>query len=147
MSKHEIVTYTCTVDYGITIEEAVRRGHYNYADANITSQNFSTKQKGKVERVMELIHFDCYISTNEILKEFDRMGYRPAELHELLAFGEQHPDVQRKFPVVALGPVWRRPDGYRLVPCLWGGTDNRGLGLHWFGGGWVSGFRFIVCRE
>lgn len=31
------------------------------------------------------------------------MGYRLAELHELLAFGKRYPGVQRKFPIIAFG--------------------------------------------
>ena len=35
------------------------------------------------------------------------MGYRPAELHELLVFGEKYQEIQREFPILALGSVFR----------------------------------------
>ena len=51
------------------------------------------------------------ISTEEADRGLDRMGLRPGTLHELLAFGAQHLDVQHEFPVVETGSRWLRPDG------------------------------------
>jgi hypothetical protein len=56
------------------------------------------------------------------------MGYRPAELSELLAFGENYPEVQRKFPVIAFGSIWRRWDA-RQVPYLLGSSSLHYLDL------------------
>lgn len=140
--------YLLTVDYGMKVEEAVNRGHYDYVNSSITSQNFSTKQKGKVELVVELIHFDHSISSAEVLKELDRMGYRAADLHELLALGENYPDVQREFPVVALGSVRRSPHGDgRVVPYLWRHAAYRYAYLAWCGPDWLRTLRFAACRK
>ena len=145
--KAPINLYILTVDYGMKVEEAVNRGHYDYANPSITSQNFSTKQKGKVELVVELIHFDSLISSAEALKELDRMGYRPADLHELLAFGENYPDVQRELSVVALGSVWMHSYGHRDVPVLLDHAGHRRVNLYWFGLNWAQSWRFAACRK
>ena len=52
------------------------------------------------------------------------MGYRPAELHELLAFGEKYKEIQREFPIVAL-TVLRN----RCVLSLSGDNSRRYLNL------------------
>ncbi len=111
-------TYPVVVDYGKSVEEMVRLGKYSWSDGGITSKKFPTKRTGKEEIQIVLVHFDQFISTEEAIKELDEMGFRPAELRELLAFGEKYPNIQRKFPVVALGSVRQRPDDRCYVQYL-----------------------------
>src|SRR3989344_3188999 len=140
-------TYPLVVNYGISVEDAVEAGRYDWTNSDITSRNFPTERNGTAEVAVELIHFNRHVSTDEALRELDRMGYRPAELHELLAFGEKHPEVQREFPVVALGSVWRGRDGRRVVPGLDGGGSERYLRLGWFGSDWGGLYRCAAVRK
>ncbi|HEY4476338.1 MAG TPA: hypothetical protein VI954_02465, partial [Candidatus Paceibacterota bacterium] len=97
---------------------------------------------------VELVQFNRYISTDEALRELDKVGMRPAELHELLAFGEKYPDVQREFPIVALGSVWDDQIGYRcFVPYLHGNGLGRRLFLNWVEGDWREFYRFAAVRK
>lgn len=141
------IIYTILVDYAVSIEEMVRLGKYDWANSDITTGHFPTKRVGKAEMEVELIHFNRSISSEEALKEMDKMGYRAAEAHELLAFGAKYPDVQREFPIVALGSVWRRLRGYRRVVCLGRGDTGRGANLIWFEGGWYGIWRFVAVRK
>jgi hypothetical protein len=68
-------------------------------------------------------------------------------LPELLAFGEKYPDVQREFPVVALGSAWRDSVGNRHVPYLVRHAGRRLLYLYWLGCEWDSGYRFAAVRK
>ncbi len=138
--------YAVLVDFGMSIEELVRLGKYDWSNSDITSAHFPTKRTGKVETKVELVHFDRNISSDDALKELDKMGYRPAEAHELLAFGAKYPDVQREFPIVALGSVWQGPDGGRSAVCLGRGGAGRGAYLGWLGLGWDDGWRFAAVR-
>lgn len=140
-------SYAVTVDYGMNVEDAVRLGRYDWVNENITSRNFPTKRRGTAEVVVELIHLERYVSTEGALRELDKMGYRPAELHELLAFGEKYPDVQREFPVVAPGSVWQYPGGARGVPCLFRHGSGRSLRLDWVGLDWGGLCRFAAVRK
>lgn len=139
--------YPITVDYGIKVEQAIKLGKYDWMNDNITQKNFPTERKGKAEVVVELIHFNRYFSSEEALKELDRMGYRPAELMELLAFGEKYSEVQREFPIVALASVWQNPGGHRSVPCLDGHGSGRGLDLNWLEDDWDGHWRFAAVRK
>lgn len=139
--------YAVTVDYGKSVEEMVKLGLYDWSNHDITSEHFPAKWTGQTDLAIELVHFNRYIGTNDALKELNRMGYRPAELHELLAFGEKYPDVQREFPVVALGSVWQRPYGYRYVPCLYWFGSKRRLYLRWSGRDWGDICRFAAVRK
>lgn len=139
--------YPVVVNYGMSVEDAVKLGHYDWANGNITSKNFPTKRTGAAEIVVELIHFGRYILTKDVLKELDKMGYRPADLHELLAFGEKYPEVQREFPIAALGSVWQNRSGDRSVSCLGRDDSRRGLRLHWLGNVWLVICRFAAVRK
>ena len=140
--------YHLSVDYGRSVEDGVRAGRYDWATSDdINSRNFPTKRKGTAEVEVELVHFNRGISTDEALGELDRMGYRPAEVHELLAFGEKYPKVQREFPIVALGSVWQDRNGDRSVPCLGRDGSERGLSLDWVEDDWYEVYRFAAVRK
>ena len=140
-------TYSVSVDFGMSVEDAVKLGRYDWANGDINSRNFPTTRSGKEEVVAELVHFNRAIPTEDALRELNRQGYRPAELRELLAFGEKYPDVQREFPIVALGSVWQDRGGDRGVPYLYGGSSGRDLGLGWVGGDWFGICRFAAVRK
>ena len=140
-------TYPLSVDYGRSVEDGVRAGRYDWANSDINSRNFPTERKGVAEVVVELIHFNRVISIDEALRELDRMGYRPAEPHELLAFGQKYPEVQREFPVVAPGSAWQDRFGSRVVPYLYRDGSKRILNLDWIEGDWDEVCRFAVVRK
>jgi hypothetical protein len=113
--------YTIFVNYGRSVEDGIKAGGYDWVSPDITSANFPTarQEKADVRVGAELIHFNRHISTAQVLLELKEMGCRPANIHELLALGEQYPWVQRKFfLVVALGSVWEDCLGYNCVPAL-----------------------------
>ena len=140
-------TFRVTVDYDKTVESLVKAGKYDYANSDITAQHFSTQRSGIVQIELHLLHFNRSISSDDVIKEMDKLGLRPAKPHELLTFGIQYPDEQRKYPIVALGSVWRRFDGDRCVLGLWGDSGDRDLGLPWWDGDWRSDYRFAAVRK
>jgi len=140
-------SYVIFVDFGISVEKLVRLGNYDWSNSDITSAHFPTRRTGKVETKVELIHLDRNISSDDTLKELDKMGYRPAEAHELLAFGAKYPDVQREFPIVALGSVLQDLYGYRDVVCLHDDDAERNADLCLFDHGWDGYWRFAAVRK
>lgn len=140
-------TYLVSVDYGLSVEDAVKLGRYDWTNSEITSKHFPTNRKGKADVAVELIHFNRVVSTDEALRELDKAGYRPAELHELLAFGEKYSELQREFPIVALGSVWQDRYGNRFVPYLYGDGSERYLDLRWLGHAWIEVCRFAAVRK
>ena len=135
--------YPVTVDYGKNVEDGVEVGRYHWANFNITSEHFPTERNGIAEIEIKLIHFNRIISTVEALYELDRMGYRPAELHELLAFGEKYQEIQREFPILSLGSVLRN----HWVPGLSGGNSRRYLNLFVEGNNCGENCRFAAVRK
>jgi len=141
-------TYSFSVDYGRSVDDGVKAGRYDWVHSDIISRNVPTVRKDTAEIAVELVHFNQCISIRDALRELDRMSFYPAELHELLAFGEKYPEVQFKFPIVTLGSVFR--GGHRgdlCVPCLGGIGSWRGLGLDWVGTIWSEVCRFAAVRS
>lgn len=141
------IAFPLKVNYDLSVESLVAHGKYDWKNDNITTNNFPTVRKGEANLVLELVHFNKVLTSEEVLKELDKMGYRPAELHELLSFGEKYPDIQRQFTVFALGSLWRYWNGDRLVPYLRRCGGGRGLDLSYFSYGWGGRCRFAAVRK
>ena len=134
------------VNYDLSVESLVANGKYDWKNENITNKNFPTTKKGEVSLNMELVHFNQTLTSEEVIADLKKRGFRPAELHELLSFGIQYPEEQRKYPIVALGSVWRWDVG-RRVPYLDGDGGKRDLNLDYFDSLWVGYCRFLAVRE
>ncbi len=65
----------------------------------------------------------------------------------LLALGAEYPDLQKEFPIVALGSVWRDLGGRRLVAYLAYWRSKRSLGLRWVGLDWGGPCRFLAASK
>ena len=139
--------YLVTVDYGMSLADMIAAGRYDWTNSDITAKHFPVKGEGKAEVEIQLVHFDRVMGSDDVIRELDKMGLRPAAIEELLAFGAKYPDVQREFPIVALKSVWRSAFGYRYVACLSGDGSGRDLHLRWFGFGWSEFCRFAAVRK
>lgn len=139
-------TYPVTISFDLSLAEMIKVGKYNSVNSDITEKHFPVNGKGTNEVVTELLHFNRYTESEDVFRELDRSGLRPATIEELLAFGAKYPEIQRQFPIVALGSIWRRLDA-RFVPCLWGFSGDRGLNLFWFGSRWYATCRFLAVRK
>jgi hypothetical protein len=139
-----------TVDYSCTVQEMINAGNYGWINNDITAKHFplSTELNGKKVPVStKLFHFNHTISSKDATSEMDKAGYRPATLAELLALGEAHPELQKEFPIVALGSIWHDADGNRDVPVLSFDGSRRKLFLNWFVNDWYVNFRFLGVRK
>jgi len=139
-----------TVDYTKTVDQAIADGKYGWKNSDITAKHFpiSPEMIGtKVEISGKLFHFNRSMSSEDVIKEMDKDGYRPAVLMEALALAAAYPELQRRFPIIALGSVWRVSFGNRRVPCLLVDGYDRKLFLYYFGNTWVAQVRFFGIRK
>ncbi len=105
--------YSLNVNYDVPFNEMIERGAYQYVSAytKIDLRSVSSLQTGTVRLQVQLMPFRG-ISIKDALNELDTTKYRPATLHELLAFGEQYPDVQMRFSIFAPGSPIETDPGY-----------------------------------
>lgn len=143
VGKSPIDTFPLTVDYGQSLAEMVAAGMYSYASPDITAENFPVGSgEASVETI--LVQMERTTSDEEVLAEMGRRGLRPASMVELLAFGAQYPEIQRKFMVAAFGSVW---EAGRKVGCLSSSLGDRDLCLYWLSGDWYARDRFLAVRK
>lgn len=137
---------TLTVNYDISLGTMIAAGNYDWVDDNIIGKHFPISENGKAEVLVELVHFDRTISTDDATLELARRGLRPATLAELLAYGAKFPEDQRKFPIVALG-TGAVMGGKRHVAVLYRFGVKRYLSLGWAGSDWDDFCRFLAVRN
>jgi hypothetical protein len=131
------------VDYAQTLDQMIEGGTYDWKSNNITAKLFPIVGEGEVDLKPYLIHFNCFIDSDDAEKELETMGKRPGKIEELLAFGKTYPEVQWKFPIVALGSV-AEIDGDLRVAYLGRDGSKRELRLFWRSRGWRDLCRFLA---
>lgn len=140
--------YSVVVDYSQPLDEILSAGKYDLVDHNITEKNFPKTADGVVELNIELVHFNHGISSDSVVAEMDKMGLRPATIWELLAFGAKYPELQRQFPIVAIGSVCELSGGRgRHVGFLHGRGSGRLANVHRWGRVWYGSYIFLAVRK
>lgn len=121
------------VNYDLRLDAAIKEGKYEWVNEIFTEKGFPATRKGVVELDIVLVNLNRDISPDDAINELDKLGFRPAELRELLALGAKYPDEQRKYTIIASGSAFHYPDGARVVPYLWGLDGERDLDSYWSG--------------
>ncbi len=135
-----------TIDCSKTLAELIAAGHYDWKNPAINAKNFSMDRECASTVHLEVVRFSRWWiahTTRNIEDQLDDMGYRSATLPELLAVGAKFPELQRQFPIVALG------SSIPLFPYLDESGEGRGLALHSepSTGCWDEITRFLVVRK
>lgn len=120
--------YTVSVDYGQTLKVI----------------HDKSRSVEKVE--IELIKYDADMEYDDVITDLDARDLRPAMIEELCAFGASYPDVQRQFPIIALGSPQEDLVGDRRFPFLArrGGCN---LCLRWGTIERTANWRFAAVRK
>jgi hypothetical protein len=125
-------------------------GNYDWKNDKLTAKRFPIVGEGVVEYEFRYFHFNRNVSSETavdlIKKEDSENPWEPAKTEHLLTYGENFPEEQRKFPIVALGSVGRVGSN-RRVPYLCGDGSERSLGLNWWDDGWGDFYRFLAVRK
>jgi hypothetical protein len=143
--------FKVTVEHSLTLEQMAGLGHYNLPTDELLKNFPKTSSRDEETVEVTLVHVNLFlvpvnVSTEYILDQMNRNGLRPATIEELLTVGAEFPDLQRKYPVIALGSV-RESCGLRYVACLSKDTSLRYLSLSQFDGVWGADCRFLAVRK
>ncbi len=140
--------YPITVGDDRTTEALVDAGRYGYAHSCVTSDNLPARPlRGAPVRRIVLLAFDRAVTSAEAIAEAVAVGLARPTYEDALYFGIQHPDVQRRHPVVFLHDPWFGFFGRRDVLCLWSNAGRRELGLEGFDDPWSVGTRFAFVED
>ncbi|MBU1202933.1 hypothetical protein KKH39_02740 [Patescibacteria group bacterium] len=145
VNRHEGGVYRLEVS-GDSISDMVRRGNYDWTNSNINDDYFTADAPHEANIII-FKHFGEDMSTKAVLKALDDDGLRPATMSELLELGICYPELQKQFPIVALGSISQDPYGDRSVGFLYSVDGQRELGLDWIDDDWYDHFRFAAVRK
>lgn len=140
------------VDYGLTLEQMIAAGRFDWLNNDINSDQFPVKGEGRAGYEARLFHFDDNISSEEVVAKIKGADpanpWEPARIEHLLAFGTKYPEEQRKHPIVALGSVGNATFfGKRNVPYLYRRVTGRSLHLDWWSTEWHPFYQFLAVRK
>lgn len=142
-----VQTFTVMVDETLEVMDAIAEGKFDWVNENITNRNFpKPKDCIRSTRDMALFHFGKNMSSEDAIARMVAEGYRPATIWELLAFARDNPDLQRRFPIVALGSG-AVIDGLHRVAFLYRDGSRRLFRLSWIDDGWGDHCRFLAVRK
>lgn len=152
----------------LTIQELTKQIDYNVISSAITDVNFPQEKSGDESVEIRLVHINRLLSFDEVIRIHKDLGFRPANVAELLSLAVQFPSVQREFPVVALGQTCNIPSEIRVLgndmavnvyklmvngsyeraayTCLTGNASYRYAGVYWVDQ-WFSEECRFACVE
>lgn len=141
--------YPITVDHSKTLDEMIEVGGYDFVSSLIRSDCFPIEASGQIQLDIELLDYSIPMRCDDdIIKNMERRGLRPATLPELLAFGAAYPEMQKRFIIVALGSTWRALHAdARHIPCLFGMDGKREVRLRHWNFDWEENCRFAAVRK
>ena len=127
---------------------------YDSVDGVIDSDKFPIECK-ESDRASVLVHFDEWISKKDALARLEEMGYEAAQAIELAAFGIEYPFEQLKFPILALGSLYKVKSHIYEAVYLYRaeGVRQREIGTVQLPDSWLNGdelnptIRFLATRE
>lgn len=135
-----------TIPKTLSLTEMIALGKYDWVNQDITEANFPMAEDFTFGTETKLFHFDRDISSENAIKEMERAGYKPVTIWDLLDYGAKNSEMQRKFPIVALGSP-AQFGGSRNVAYLCGSDTKRSLRLCWSDDGWRGYCRFLAVRN
>ncbi|MDX1535749.1 MAG: hypothetical protein R3346_03250 [Candidatus Spechtbacterales bacterium] len=140
--------FTVEVDYAKLVSEYLKDDVYDFANEYLTDDNFPPAMNPgsrkpctchSVKQVnMHLINFGRKITSEEIERELNMHGLRPAVIQELLAFGIANPFLYTRITctsIFTLGSALIDFGGHRRTPYIYGSSSSpvkRGASLDWF---------------
>ena len=146
---HANLAISIRVNNGQSVEEAVKAGGYDWKSGYFTNEHFPSTCSGTENVSLHLVHFGREMTTEEALEELDGQNLQPATIGDLLALGANSDtrDLQRQFPIVALGSYWDGPYNCRNVPALLGDNNGRDASMFWIKRPWEEDMRFLAVKK
>lgn len=135
-----------------TLAQMCAAGRYDCVNQDITRRHFRVRPELFTTEDCKVLHFGHTMTTAEVEAAIRVVGYEPAVIEQLLAYGAAHPDEQRQYPIVALGSTWvsDAERGLFYVPYLDMYVRGRHVRLYYVHPGyhqWGVYYRFLVSSK
>jgi len=137
--------FVFTVYYNGTIEGQF--GRYR-RDDKLTDTFFRRKNAGQYsERKAYLVPFGFWVPGKKVIKAIEALDLRPADMWEVLAFGNAHPRIPRKFRVIAPGAANYERSREPSFGCIVDDGKDPKASIWWEGRGTPENDRFLAVQK
>lgn len=137
--------FTLTVNYDDPRWHEIRSADYSLVEGSLTVDRFPLQGKGQQQVTMELVCNKEVATTQEIIDEIKRRGYRLPDRAETEAFLEANPE-ESKTPIFSLCGSILRKGRRSTIPCLFHWRKRRMLNLMPLTSLWGQGNCFPAVR-
>lgn len=131
-----------------TIEDVLKAGNYDEVNFlikdGIRKKTLCMQDEKIGDRKIILLGSDDSMSSQEVFSHALRNGLNRPTRGDAFLFGEQHPDEQRKGPIVFLHDPEYSWSAYSFHLLLDANRRHRIISLISSGGWWHSGYRFAL---
>ncbi len=125
------------------LEQAFDLGYITHENAVFKSSDVCKDVSMEAREIkFELVHLDKDVSTDTALAELEKRKLRPALYEEILAFVAKYPELQKQFPIVALGSLCLSDDNL-CFPYV----GLRFLRFKRLDDGWGAVVRFLAVHK
>lgn len=146
--SQERPVFNLTVDYTKTFNQTIKKGKYGRTMPDTIKYTVPKELVGKkFNLTATLFVFNKKQRSTEIVTKIYKEGYRPAYFMELLSYGYQYPEMQKNFPIVALGTNIIDGNQNTRVPYLYVSYDDRALYMYVDDYPWLPECRFLAIKE
>jgi hypothetical protein len=143
------------VDETVSVAKASRIAklqRYYGGETEIRNAYFPAEGKvKKIKKQVVIFHFNKEMSSNEIISEMEKDGYVPGTIRDLLSLSAAEPELQKKFPIIALAScrslVTSDQYKYLVVPRISVYGTKRDLDLVVYASAWSAENHFIAVRK
>lgn len=104
--EKKMKTLKVIVDHSRSFVEAIAAGRYDLF-FSLHVESYKNHQDSSEMVTCALFHYACVMAAPQVIDDMRSKGFVPVAPDVLLAIGEQHPELQLSFPLVALGHSWR----------------------------------------
>ena len=111
--------FSLTVDYSKTLKQMIAAGKYDAVSKYIIEKwSLPTELIGqKIDVNARIFFMDFQARSEQVIDIMKTVGYRPANLGEILSFGALNVKIAKKYTIAALNTL--RPLGYNgSVVCI-----------------------------
>lgn len=130
--------------YLLPFEDQIKAGHYDLRDIPITADKFPEPSRGTPFSELRTFNFGRDVDLSEIPVLMAADGYEPADPIELMNYGANNPEEQKKHPIVALGAVYVAPDTNRFVVEIRRRGKARTIALRGYVSRWSDYYHFLA---
>jgi hypothetical protein len=144
-------TLTTTVDYSLSLGQMILAANFGHVNSDITPKSFKVIGSGVAVLMAELFHLEPSASHQDVVREMEKVGFRPANIEELIAYGTIMPDEQWELDIIGFGSIGQldQIEGRWIygVPRIFRASQGRELNLTGFGyRNWSEEVRFLGVR-